>query len=55
VLEVDGILLHSQEKGEDNFKLLGVNRITIWSWVKDSRLDAQRTGGVVLIPKWEVE
>lgn len=36
-------------------KLLGVNRITIWRWIKDGKFDIQRVGGIVLIPKWEVE
>ena len=36
-------------------KTLGVNRITIWRWIKDGRFDVQRVGGVVFIPKREVE
>ena len=35
--------------------LLGVNRITIWRWIKGGRFNLQRIGGIVLIPKWEVE
>jgi excisionase family DNA binding protein len=34
---------------------LGVNRITIWRWVKQGRFGVQRVGGVVFIPKDEVE
>ena len=36
-------------------KLLGVSRMTIWRWIKDGRFDVQRVGGVVFIPKDEVE
>ena len=39
-------------------RLLGINRITIWRWVKNGKLNAQRIGekgATVLIPKWEVE
>ena len=36
-------------------KALEVNRITIWRWIKDGRFDVQRVGGVVFIPKDEVE
>lgn len=35
---------------------LGVNQLTIWRWIKEGKLNAQRLGKqVVLIPKWEVE
>lgn len=36
-------------------ELLGVNRITIWRWIKGGRFNVQRIGSVVLIPKWEIE
>lgn len=36
-------------------KALGVNRITIWRWIKQGRFDVQRFGSVVFIPKDEVE
>lgn len=36
-------------------KAMGVNRITIQRWIKDGKFNIQRVGGVVLIPKWEVE
>jgi excisionase family DNA binding protein len=36
-------------------KLLGINRITVWRWVKNGKLNAQYICGIVLIPKWEVE
>jgi len=36
-------------------RLLGINRITIWRSVKNGKLNAQYIGGIVLIPKWEVE
>lgn len=36
-------------------KVLGVNRITIWRWLKQGRFNAQRVGGVVFIPKDEVK
>ena len=36
-------------------KLLGVNRVTIRRWIKAGKLHAENIGGVVLIPKWEVE
>jgi len=35
--------------------LLGVNRITIWRWIKDNKFNIQLIGKVVLIPKWEIE
>lgn len=35
--------------------LLGVSRITIYRWIKSGRLNIQRVGNVVFIPKWEVE
>lgn len=34
---------------------LGVNRITVWRWIKGGRFTIQRVGREVLIPKWEVE
>ncbi len=34
---------------------LGVNRITIWRWIKKGKLNIQRVGGVVFIPKEEVD
>ena len=36
-------------------KLLGVNRVTIWRWIKAGKLNIQRVGGVVLIPKEEID
>ncbi len=36
-------------------QILGVKPITIWRWIKEGRFDIQRIGGIVLIPKWEVE
>jgi excisionase family DNA binding protein len=36
-------------------KLLGVNPITIWRWVKAGKLDLQHVGREALIPKWEIE
>ncbi|MFC1901726.1 helix-turn-helix domain-containing protein [Chloroflexota bacterium] len=36
-------------------KLLNVNRITIWRWIKDGKFNIQRVGREVLIPKWEVD
>ena len=37
-------------------ELLGVNRATIWRWIKGGKLSSQRLGSqVVLVPKWEVE
>ena len=36
-------------------KVLGVSRTTIWRWIKQGRFDVQRVGGVVFIPKDEVE
>ncbi len=36
-------------------EFLGVNRITIWRWIKSGRLNVQRFGSVVFIPKWEVD
>lgn len=36
-------------------KVLNVNRITVWRWINNGRFDVQRVGGVVFIPKDEVE
>jgi len=36
-------------------RLLGVNRITIWRWIKEGKFTTQQVGREVLIPKWEVE
>jgi len=36
-------------------RMLGVNRITIWRWIKSGRFNIQHVGREVLIPKWEVE
>lgn len=35
--------------------LLKVNRITIWRWIKNDKFNTQQIGGIVLIPKWEVD
>lgn len=35
--------------------LLGINRLTVWRWIKGGTFNVQRIGGIVLIPKWEVE
>lgn len=36
-------------------KVLRVNRLTIWRWIKAGRFNVQRVGTAVLIPKWEVD
>lgn len=36
-------------------KLLGVNRITIWRWIKEGKFSTQQVGREVLIPKWEID
>ena len=36
-------------------RILNVNRITIWRWIKQGRFNLQRFGSVVFIPKDEVE
>ena len=36
-------------------ELLSVNRITIWRWIKKGRFNIQRIGGVVFIPRGEVD
>lgn len=36
-------------------EVLGINRLTVWRWIKEGRFDIQRVGREVLIPKWEVE
>lgn len=35
--------------------ILGVNRLTVYRWIKSGKFDIQRVGREVLIPKWEVE
>ena len=34
---------------------LGVNRITIWRWIKAQKLEAQTAGGVVFIDRHLVD
>lgn len=34
---------------------LGLNRITIWRWIKAGKFNIQRVGGVVFIPREEIE
>ena len=36
-------------------EVLGVNRLTVYRWIKKGRFDVQHVGGVALVPKWEVE
>lgn len=36
-------------------EVLGINRLTVWRWIKEGRFDIQRVGREVLIPRWEVE
>jgi excisionase family DNA binding protein len=36
-------------------KLLNVNRITVWRWIRQGKLDTQQVGREVLIPKWEAD
>ena len=35
--------------------IFNVNRITIWRWIRGGRLNSQKIGREVIIPKWEVE
>ena len=34
---------------------IGVERHTVWRWIRDGKLQAQKVGGVVLIEKRTVE
>ncbi len=36
-------------------KLLGVNCVTIWRWIKGRKFNIQRVDNIVFIPRWEVE
>jgi excisionase family DNA binding protein len=36
-------------------RILSINRITVWRWIKSGRLNVQRIGREVLVPKWQVE
>jgi excisionase family DNA binding protein len=36
-------------------KYLGINRITIWRWIKGGKLNIQKFGSVVFISKEEIE
>jgi excisionase family DNA binding protein len=36
-------------------KVLGINRITIWRWMKSGKITFQQVGREVLIPKWEID
>ena len=36
-------------------RILDVNRITIWRWIRAGKFNAQKIGREVIIPKWEVE
>ncbi len=41
--------------GSQAAELLGVNRITIWRWIKSGKFNIQRVSNVVFIPKDELE
>ena len=36
-------------------RILNVNRLTIWRWMKSRKITFQRVGREVLIPKWEID
>ena len=36
-------------------EILGVNRITIWRWIREGKFNSQYVGREVLIPKWEID
>jgi excisionase family DNA binding protein len=40
---------------KESAKLLDINRITIWRWVKEGKFDTQYIGREVLIPKWQID
>jgi len=36
-------------------EILGINRITIWRWMKQGKIETQQVGREILIPKWQIE
>ena len=40
---------------EETANFVGVNRSTVYRWLKAGRLPGEDIGGVVLIPRWAVE
>ena len=40
---------------EETADLTGVNRSTVYRWLRAGRLPGEEIGGVVLIPRWAVE
>ena len=40
---------------EEASQFIGVNRSTVYRWLKTARLPGEDIGGVVLIPRWAVE
>ena len=40
---------------EETADLMGVNRSTVYRWLRAGRLPGEEIGGVVLIPRWAVE
>jgi excisionase family DNA binding protein len=36
-------------------RILGVNRITVWRWIRAGKFDAQKIGREVIIPRWQVD
>lgn len=40
---------------EEAAKILSVTHVTIWRWAKSNKLNSQHIGGIILIPKWEID
>ena len=40
---------------EEAARLTGVNRSTVYRWLRAGKLPGEDIGGVVLIPRWAVE
>ena len=40
---------------QETANILGVNRLTIWRWVKTGKIAAQKAGGVVFIERSVVD
>ena len=40
---------------EETAQFIGVNRSTVYRWLRAGKLPGEDIGGVVLIPRWAVE
>jgi excisionase family DNA binding protein len=36
-------------------RIFGVNRVTIWRWIRAGKFDAEKIGREVIVPRWQVD